>query len=70
MIIFGFGSTMDIDALQIEKKVKVLEYTVATCKGRRMALNIGELDYVEPSFANAQEGDSYDEIHGMAFMVS
>ena len=67
---FGFGSNMDIDALQIKKKVKVLEYTAAKCKGWRMAFNIGGLDYVEPSFANAQEGDSNDEIHGMAFMVS
>ena len=51
---FGFGSNMDIDALQIKKKVKVLEYTAATCKGWRMAFNIGGLDYVEPSFVNAQ----------------
>ena len=29
---FGFDSNMDIDALQIKKKVKVLEYTAATCK--------------------------------------
>ena len=54
MIIFGFCSNMDIDALQIKKIVKVLKYTVATCKGRRMAFNIGGLYYVKPSFSNAQ----------------
>ena len=64
---FGFGSNMDIDTLQIKKKVKVLEYTAATC---RMAFNIGGLDYVEPSFTNAQECDYNEEIRGMAFMVS
>ena len=44
---------MDIDALWIKKRVKVLEYTAATCKEWRMAFNIGVLDYVEPSFFNA-----------------
>jgi hypothetical protein len=50
---FGFGSNMDIDALTIKKKVKVLDYTAAICKGWKMAFNIGGIDYVEPSFANA-----------------
>eukprot|EP00755_Sulcionema_specki_P029773 Sspe_Gene.92870::Locus_65634_Transcript_1_1_Confidence_1.000_Length_1234::g.92870::m.92870 len=68
---FGFGSNMDVHALEQRKRVKVLEHTPAVLKGWKMAFTLRGIPFVEPAYANAVEtGNAEDSIHGVAFLMT
>ena len=48
---FGYGSNMDMEALQNKKGVRVLEHCPAILNNFRLTFSTRGLDYVEPGFA-------------------
>ena len=48
---FGYGSNMDMVALQSKKGVRVLENCPAILHNFRLSFSTRGLDYVEPGFA-------------------
>ena len=48
---FGYGSNMDMEALQNKKGVRVLEHCPAILNNFRLTISTRGLDYVEPGFA-------------------
>jgi len=65
---FGYGSNMNVNALEAKKHVKILDSTAAILKDHRMAFNIGGIHHVEPYFAGLVESPG-DEVHGLAFKM-
>ena len=48
---FGYGSNMDMVALQNKKGVRVVEHSPAILHNFRLTFNTRGLDYVEPGYA-------------------
>ncbi|CAH1798738.1 unnamed protein product [Owenia fusiformis] len=64
---FGFGSNMDVIALENKKHVKVLDHVCAILKGYRLSFNVRAFECVEPAYAGIERGSETDEVHGVAF---
>ncbi len=45
------------------------DHTPAVLRGYRLVFNLLSLPHVEPSFANVEEGEEGDEVHGVAFAM-
>ncbi|KAK6180938.1 hypothetical protein SNE40_008900 [Patella caerulea] len=67
---FGYGSNMDVHAVETKKQVKILDHTAAILKGWRLAFNLSGIPFVEPAFANIIQSGLTDEVHGVAFCIS
>merc|ERR1712141_148671 len=53
---FGYGSNMDVVAMEAKKSVKVLEHTPAILKGYKMECNLkSPFHHVEPAYAGLAE---------------
>jgi len=65
---FGYGSNMDIVALQTKKKVRVSQYAPAVLKGYKMAFTQGGPKYVEPGYGGLKKLEGA-EVHGIAFCM-
>ena len=66
---FGYGSNMDVVALQKKKKVVVLEHTPAVLSGYRLVFSQQGPQYVEPAYAGLKREDG-SEVHGIAFCMA
>lgn len=66
---FGYGSNMDVVALEVKKKVKVLEHTPAILKEFKMEFNLSGIHHVEPAFSALTESPG-SQVHGVAFKMS
>ncbi|ESO93557.1 hypothetical protein LOTGIDRAFT_232618 [Lottia gigantea] len=67
---FGYGSNMDVKAVETKKKVKIIDHTAAILKGWKLAFNLSGIPLVEPAYANVTKGDPTDEVHGVAFCMT
>ena len=65
---FGYGSNMDVVALQKKKKVRVLEHTPAVLSGYRLVFSQQGPQYVEPAYAGLKR-EAGSEVHGIAFCM-
>ena len=65
---FGYGSNMDVVALQKKKKVRVLEHTPAVLSGYRLVFSQQGPQYVEPAYAGLKK-EVGSEVHGIAFCM-
>jgi len=65
---FGYGSNMDVDALQAKKHVKVLEYTPAILPNYKLSFTIKAMTYSEPAYASVMKQEGA-EVHGVAFLM-
>lgn len=65
---FGYGSNMDVTALQAKKHVKVLEHTPAILPNFKLCFTIKAMTYSEPAFASVRKVDG-EEVHGVAFLM-
>ena len=65
---FGYGSNMDMEALQSWKKVKVFEHCPAVLKGFKMVFSLPGLPFVEPGFGGLCKQED-EEVHGVAFRM-
>ena len=65
---FGYGSNMDVVALQKKKKVRVLEHTPAILSGYRLVFSQQGPQYVEPAYAGLKR-EVGSEVHGIAFCM-
>ena len=66
---FGYGSNMNVKALEARKKVQVLEHTPALLKGFKMEFNLSGIRHVEPAFSGLAESPG-SQVHGVAFKMS
>lgn len=65
---FGYGSNMDVKALQAKKHVKVIEHTPAVLPDYKLAFTIKAMTYSEPAYASVMKM-SGQEVHGVAFLM-
>jgi len=65
---FGYGSNMDVKALQAKKHVKVIEHTPAVLPDYKLAFTIKAMTYSEPAYASVKKM-SGQEVHGVAFLM-
>jgi len=65
---FGYGSNMDVTALQAKKHVKVIEHTPAILQNYKLSFTIKAMTYSEPAFASVREMEG-EEVHGVAFLM-
>ena len=65
---FGYGSNMDMAALQGKKGVRVLRHCAAVLQGYTLAFGMDGLSHVEPGFACLRKAEG-DEVHGVAFCM-
>ena len=63
---FGYGSNMDMEALQSWKKVKVFEHCPAILRGFKVVFSLPGLPFVEPGFGGLCRQED-EEVHGVAF---
>ena len=66
---FGYGSNMNVKALEARKKVQVLEHTPAILKDFKMEFNLSGIRHVEPAFSGLAESPG-SQVHGVAFKMS
>jgi len=66
---FGYGSNMDVTALQAKKHVKVLEHTPAVLPDYKLSFSIKAMTYSEPAFASVTKREG-EEVHGVAFLMN
>eukprot|EP00092_Neocalanus_flemingeri_P005505 GFUD01005935.1.p1 GENE.GFUD01005935.1~~GFUD01005935.1.p1 ORF type:complete len:314 (-),score=76.96 GFUD01005935.1:155-1051(-) len=65
---FGYGSNMDVKALQAKKHVKVLDHTPAILPNFKLCFTIKAMTYSEPAYASVRKVEE-EEVHGVAFMM-
>lgn len=65
---FGYGSNMDVTALQAKKHVKVIEHTPAVLPNFKLAFTIKAMTYAEPAYASVRKLEG-EEVHGVAFLM-
>ena len=69
---FGYGSNMNVKALEARKRVQVLElneHTPAILKDFKMEFNLSGIRHVEPAFSGLAESPG-SQVHGVAFKMS
>jgi hypothetical protein len=67
---FGFGSNMNVANVEKKKGHKVLASAAGVVHGWKMNFNLRGMAYVEPAFANAMPGNTDENIHGVAILLS
>ena len=65
---FGYGSNMDMAALQGKKGVQVLRHCAAVLQGYTLAFGMDGLSHVEPGFACLRRAEG-GLVHGVAFCM-
>ena len=66
---FGYGSNMDMAALQGKKGVRVLRHCAAVLRGYTLAFGMQGFSHVEPGFACLRKAEG-EEVHGVAFCMA
>jgi len=65
---FGYGSNMDVVALQAKKNVRVIDHTPAILYNFKLTFSIKGMTYAEPAYASLKRKDG-EEVHGVAFLM-
>jgi gamma-glutamylcyclotransferase (GGCT)/AIG2-like uncharacterized protein YtfP len=65
---FGYGSNMDMVALEHKKGIRVLEHCPAVLGDFRLTFGTRGIDFVEPGYAGLRRAAG-EEVHGIAFCM-
>ena len=66
---FGYGSNMDVKAVEAKKHVEIVDHVAAVLKDHKLAFNLAGHPLSEPAYAGLMP-ESGRQVHGVAFCMT